>query len=80
MQIAYTLPQTMYQNELIAFAPVPEEILKYYAQQLLSGLNALNQANLTHNSITPLAIVLSPDFLQAKLSEFEFVHIISSNE
>ena len=65
------MPPTTLYNELFAFAPLPERILKYYAQQLLSGLVSLNQVNLTHNNITPFNIVLSPDFNRAKLSDFD---------
>ena len=65
------MPTTTYENELYAFAPLPEDILKYYAQQLLSGLVALNQVNLTHNNISPFSIVLSPDFNRAKLADFD---------
>ena len=80
MQIADTMPPTTHKNELMAFASLSEEIPKYFAQQFLSGLIALNQANLTHNNISPFDIVLSPDLLQAKLSEFDFVHDITSNK
>ena len=74
------MPMTTFDNELYAFAPLPEGILKYYAQQLLSGLVALNQVNLTHNNISPFAIVLSPDFNRAKLSDFDQVYDITSND
>ena len=74
------MPTTTYENELYAFAPLPEDILKYYAQQLLSGLVALNQVNLTHNNISPFSIVLSPDFNRAKLADFSEVglHLMKS--
>lgn len=65
------MPRTTYENELYAFAPLPEEILKHYAQQVLNGLVALNQVMLTHNNISPFAIVLSPDFNRAMLSDFD---------
>ena len=74
------MPPAVDQNELLVYGQLPEDILKYYALQLLSGLVALNQVRLAHNLISPSVIVLSPDLLRAQLTEFSFVNDVDSND